>query len=96
MGPITSLDPPTGALSNPSNGKDPVSVLEILSRAIPLRRVRCHSSHCLPEILAETESDEFKQCEGWHLCRRRVNALLNAVFSGRPRGTPRGGGGGHR
>ena len=28
MGPITSLDPPTGALSNPSNGKDPVSVLD--------------------------------------------------------------------
>ena len=28
MGPITSLDPPAGALSNPSNGKENVSVLD--------------------------------------------------------------------
>ncbi len=28
MGPINSLDPPAGALSNPSNGKEAVSVLD--------------------------------------------------------------------
>jgi len=28
MGPISSFDPPSGALSNPSNGKEPVSVLD--------------------------------------------------------------------
>jgi hypothetical protein len=96
MGPITSMDPPTGALSNPSNGRDGVSVREKPSRAIPLRRARCRSSHCLPQIVTETESDEFKQCDGWPLCRRRVNALLNAVLSDNRQGIPRGEGDGHR
>ena len=96
MGPINSLDPPAEALSNPSNGKEADSVLEKPSRAIPLRRVRCHSSHCLPQIVTETERDEFKQCEGWHLCRRRINALLNEAPSNNSQAIARGGGGGHR
>jgi hypothetical protein len=34
MGPINSLDPPAGALSNPSNGKDPVSVRDWCQRHV--------------------------------------------------------------
>lgn len=34
MGPINSLDPPTEALSNPSNGKDTDSVLDWCQRSV--------------------------------------------------------------
>ena len=35
MGPINSLDRPSGAMSNPSNVEDPVSVLETRVEAVP-------------------------------------------------------------
>ena len=37
MGPIYSLDPPSGALSNPSNGEEAVSVLDSCQGSVKTR-----------------------------------------------------------
>jgi len=42
MGPINSLDPPVGALSNPSNGKEAASVLDCCQRCVKLAHPLFH------------------------------------------------------
>jgi len=131
MGPINSLDPPAGALSNPSNGKEAVSVLDWCqgsvksssthpdarykmqdatlndclastcganqpSSTIWLRCARYHPSHCAAESPHIPEAFTGAQCEEWHLSRRRLNALLNALRSGSQPKIPRGEGDEHR